>query len=144
MLVPVRTLCPTNGNVWSRATWGVVCFLAAAGCVESPPPLSGGKPVSYWVDASQDSDAKTRREAVFKLGNAGATSPAAMPAVIAALKDRDARVRREAILAIAKFGEAAKEAMPTLQYIRENDRDARARDYAGKALRRFEGTATAK
>jgi hypothetical protein len=127
--------CWANRVASSWATLAVVCVLALGGCNEAPPPLSGGKPVSHWVEASRDADAKTRREAVFKLGNAGATSPSAMPAVIAALKDRDARVRQEAILAIVKFGDAAKEAAPTLEDIRKNDRDSRAREYAGKALR---------
>ena len=57
---------------------------------------------------------------------------------MAALKDHDARVRQEAILAIAKFGDAAKESIPTLEVIRNSDRDSRAREYAGKALRKLQ------
>ncbi|HEV3256000.1 MAG TPA: HEAT repeat domain-containing protein, partial [Gemmataceae bacterium] len=91
-----------------------VAVLAAllSGCGKPQPTTAGGKPVSYWVEALHDRDARLRKQAAFKLGNVGPADAAALPALIGALKDRDARVRCEAILALVKFGPDAKEAIP--------------------------------
>ena len=109
------------------------------GCRESPPTLAGGKPVSHWVEVLKNSpDAKTRKEAAFKLGNVGPTDPTAFPTLIEALKDREAVVRHEAILAILKFGPTALEAVPTLTELRDRDRDPKVRDSATKALEKLQ------
>ena len=105
----------------------------SGGCGKEQPPTAGGKPVGYWVEALGAPDSRARRKAAFKLGNAGASEPAVVPALIGALKDRDAGVRGEAVLALLKIGPAAQEAVPALREARK-DRDARVRAYANKAL----------
>jgi HEAT repeat protein len=114
----------------------VLVAAALSGCDRARPTLAGGKPVSHWIQALQDSDPKVRKTAVFKLGNVGSTDPAALPGVTSALRDRDAKVRVEAILALMKFGPAAREAIPELTALRQ-DRDAQVRTHADKALARL-------
>ncbi|HMF12214.1 MAG TPA: HEAT repeat domain-containing protein, partial [Gemmataceae bacterium] len=75
----------------------------------------------------------------FKLGNVGASEAEILPAITAALKDSDAAVRREAILALVKFGADAKPVVPILAELRQHDRDAQVRKYAGLALDRLRG-----
>jgi len=116
----------------------VILLVFLQGCSQSPPTLSGGRPVSHWVEALRSSDAKSRKEAAFKLGNVGPTDPTALPALLGALKDRDAVVRREAILALLKFGPEAREAVPALTELREHDRDPKVRDYAARALEKLQ------
>jgi HEAT repeat protein len=113
--------------------------VAAVGCGEARPTTAGGKPVSYWVEALQDPDAKVRKKAATKLGNVGAADAAAVPALAGALKDRDAGVRAEAALALLRIGPAAREAIPALEDAARADRDARARGYAAKALEKARG-----
>jgi HEAT repeat protein len=114
----------------------MVVAASLSGCGQKPPPLAGGKPVSYWVEALRNPDPGLRKTAVFKLGNVGPADPAALPAVLAALKDRDALVRREAVLALVKFGPAAREAVPGLGELLR-DQDARVRLCAAKALEKL-------
>jgi HEAT repeat protein len=112
---------------------GVCC----AGCGKTSP-LAGGKPVSHWVAALRDPDAKVRKKAASKLGNVGTADAAALPALMGALEDRDAAVRCEAILALVKFGPAAKDAIPILTELHKKDRDAKVRAYASKALEKLQ------
>jgi HEAT repeat protein len=107
---------------------------ALLGCGKSEPALSGGKPVSYWVDALRAPDPRVRKEAAFKLGNAGPIEPTVYPAVVAALGDADAQVRVEVVKSLVKFGPAAKEAVPTLTELQQKDPDARVRTLAGRAI----------
>jgi HEAT repeat protein len=104
------------------------------GCGSSQPTLSGGKPIAYWVDALKAPDPRVRKEAAFKLGNAGPIEPTVFPAVHAALKDADPQVRGEAIRALAKFGPTAREAVATLEEMRRQDNDARVRQAAARAV----------
>jgi HEAT repeat protein len=71
------------------------------------------------------------------LGNVGTTDPAAIPALIAAVRDRDPSVRGAAILALLKIGPDAEEAIPVLSAA-QKDPDARVRSYAAKALERIQ------
>jgi HEAT repeat protein len=114
-------------------------FLAVccAGCGKSPPTLAGGKPVRYWIEALQNPDARVRKQAAFKLGNAGPVDADALPALLGALKDREAAVRSEAILALVKFGPAAGEAVPVLTELRLRDPNAQVRRYAAKAIEKL-------
>jgi HEAT repeat protein len=100
--------------------------------------LAGGRPVSHWLKGLQDRDAKVRKTAVIKLGNVGNADPAALPAVIGALKDPDAPVRCEAILALVRNAPLAREAIPVLTAMQQHDRSPQVRVYAAKALDKFQ------
>jgi HEAT repeat protein len=110
---------------------------AAGGC-ERPAPLAGGEPVSHWVQALKDPDARQRKKAAHKLGNAGPAEADVVPALTAALQDRDAGVRGEAALALGKCGPAAKDAIPALMALQQ-DRDPTVRTYAADALNKIQG-----
>lgn len=125
-----------------------LCILPAAiliativvGCSPRPTTtLSGGKPTGHWVETLRTSpDAKTRKEAAFKLGNVGLADPTVFTALSEALKDKDATVRCEVILALVKFGPAAREVVPKLADLREHDRDTKVRSYAAKAAEKLQ------
>ncbi len=120
-----------------------VCCIHVGGCGKPQAPLAGGKPVSHWVQALSDPDAKARQEAAFKLGNVGSSDASVIPALIGALKDSDARVRCEAILALLKSGRDAAAASDSLGELQMHDRDPKVREYAAKALQRLQaGTST--
>jgi HEAT repeat protein len=68
-----------------------------------------GKTVSQWVEALKDK--RLRFGAANALVRIG---PAAVPALIEALKDKDRNVRRAAALALGKIGPATKDAVPAL------------------------------
>ena len=122
-----------------RILLGAVLATLVCGCGEKRPTLAGGKPVSYWVEAVKGSDAKLRKTAVFKLGNVGPADPAAFPTVAAALADRDPAVRCEAILAVLKFGDQARDAESRLAEMEKQDKDAKVRTSAAKALQKLQG-----
>lgn len=114
----------------------LACVLST-GCREAAPTMAGGKPVSHWVQALKDPNAKIRKRAAFKLGNVGPADPTVLPALLEALRDNDASVRSQAILAIVKFGPQAKAAIPVLAELQQRDRDAQVRTYAAKALEKL-------
>jgi HEAT repeat protein len=122
-------------KVFSVALLAVV----VSGCARAEPTLSGGKPVDHWIKALTEPDAKVRKTAAFKLGNAGPVDAAVFPALVAGLKDSDPAVRCEVILALLKFGPVAKEAIPALTDLRQQDEEPKVRDYAAKALVKIEG-----
>lgn len=112
-----------------------------SGCAgKEAPTLSGGKPVSYWVEACRNPDPKMRKKAVFKLGNVGASDAAVLPTLIGTLKDADAGVRCDAILALLKCGADAKDAIPALTDVQRQDRNTTVRAYAAKALEILQGS----
>ena len=114
--------------------------IALAGCSSKPeaPVTAGGEPVSHWLDEAKKPGAKARKKAVRELGHVGKADPAAIPAVIAALKDPDATVRAEAALALLNLGPDAAEAVPALTEA-TRDKDATVRDHAEKALVKIKG-----
>ena len=114
--------------------WALIvsALTLAAGCGPAAPTLSGGKPVSHWVQALHDPDPKKGEEAVEKLGNVGSADPAAYPALTGALKDPNPRVRGAAILGLVKGGAAAKAAAPSLQDLKDHDPDPGVRNYAAR------------
>jgi HEAT repeat protein len=112
-------------------------MVALSGCGRKQPTSVGGKPVSYWVQALQEPDARSRKKAAFELGNVGAADPTVVPALAGALRDGDAVVRAEAALSLLKIGPAAREASPALVEA-QNDRDAKVRSYAAKALEKIQ------
>lgn len=79
------------------------------------------------------------RSASAGLGNVGPTDPLVFPSLKASLKDADPVVRGEVVLALVKLGPAAQDAVPTLTELRDRDRDAKVRAYAGKALEKIRG-----
>ena len=115
-----------------------VLAILLSGCNKERPMVAGGKPVSHWVEALKEPDAKQRKTAVIKLGNVGAADEAVLPALLGALADTDAGVRREAILALMKYGPGAREAIPRLTDLSKSDRDAQVRKYAARALEKLE------
>ena len=114
--------------------------VVVAGCGTSEAPLTaGGKPVAYWLDELKKPDPKARKKAVRELGHVGTADPAAIPAVVGAVKDRDAAVRREAVLALLNLGPAAKDAAAALSEAAAKDPDPGVRKDAAKALERVAG-----
>jgi HEAT repeat protein len=109
------------------------------GCGKPEAPLTaGGQPVAHWLDEVKKPDPKARKKAVRELGHVGTADPAAIPAVVGALKDRDVEVRREAALALLNLGAAAKDAESALTEA-ATDGDKTVREYAAKALDRIRG-----
>jgi HEAT repeat protein len=106
----------------------------ATGCGRTELPMAGAK----WAELVRGPDAKLRRKAAFTLGNIGASDPAVVPALLAALKDSDAGVRGEAVLALLKCGAAGRAAVNCLREMCQRDPDAQVRAYAAKAIDRLE------
>jgi len=119
----------------------LAALVALAGCggEERGPVLSGGKEVKSWVAELHNPKAQVRRQAVLKLGNAGDSDPAVLPALAEALLDLDAVVRRDAIRAVAKLTLPSALIKERLQIMSRSDRDTVARDLAAKALAHFGG-----
>jgi HEAT repeat protein len=117
--------------------WLFVAFAAIglAGC-GSPATMARGKPVSHWVAQLQSTDSRQRKTAVEVLGNVGTKDPAALTALIDALRDADPRIRDAAILALMKSGPAAARAAPALEAAAA-DSDQLVREHAAIALRRI-------
>jgi hypothetical protein len=108
--------------------------LLPGGCGQAPAlQTAHGKPVRHWVEALQSPDVKVRLRAVRTLGNVGTGDPAAVPALIGAVKDRDAGVRGAAIQALGRMGPDARSAVPALREARK-DADPTVRSQAGEAL----------
>jgi HEAT repeat protein len=117
----------------------VLPLILLAGCARNKGPLvTHGKPVSHWLEELKQQQPKARKKAVIALGHVGKANPAAMPAVIAALKDRDAGVRDAAVLALFNNGPDARDAIAALKEA-ANDRDPTVRSHALKALERIQG-----
>ena len=112
-----------------------------AGCSSKPaaPLTAGGEPVSHWLEEAKKPGAKSRKKAIRELGHIGKADPAAIPAVIAALKDPDATVRTEAALSLLNLGPDAADAVPALTEA-TRDPDIRVRESAEKALVKIKGS----
>jgi HEAT repeat protein len=122
-----------------RAAFGlIVSLFGLIGCDAQPKAtLVGGKPVSHWLTSLHDKDARTRKAAATHLGNVCATEPAAMTALIEALKDPTPEVRCEVLLALMHNGSAAKEAIPKITELQQKDPNDQVRAYAAKALEKI-------
>jgi hypothetical protein len=101
---------------------------------EIGPILSGGRELKSWLADLDNPRPQVRRQAVLKLGNAGDSDPATAEGLAGALHDPDALVRRDAIRAVAKLKQPGSLIKERLQTISRLDKDALARDLAGKAL----------
>jgi hypothetical protein len=115
----------------------ILCALSI-GCAAKQPLTVHYKPVGYWIQVLQHRDPKMRLKAVRALANVGTADPAALPALIEAVKDGDAGVRTEAILALLRVGPDAGAAVPALTAAL-NDEDPTVQSYAAKALQRIQG-----
>jgi HEAT repeats len=131
----------TLGRIRATIAVATICLPQFVGCGGEPPsPLTGGKSLSYWLQAVRAPDASVRKKAVFELGNVGPTDPAVIPALKAALQDREAPVRREALLALLKAPTEAGDALPTVQFMADRDPDPAVRNYAARAAKKLEGS----
>jgi HEAT repeat protein len=119
----------------------IVLFGTAAlpGCggQERGPILAGGREVKSWVADLHNPKPQVRRQAVLKLGNVGDADPAAAEALAEALHDTDPLVRSDAILAVVKLKQPGAAIKDQLETMTRSDKNARARDLAGKALERL-------
>src|SRR5262245_27416334 len=120
-----------------RTMMGVILLMAVGCSGREGPVQSHGKPVAYWIDELKSAEPKARVAAVKALGHAGKADPAALPAVIEALRDRTASVRAAAALVLIQVGPDAADAVPALTELRQ-DRDAQVRSYAARALERIQ------
>lgn len=115
-----------------------------AGCAKQEAQLQSahGQSVEYWVKETKQPKPKARIQAIRVLQSVGAADPAAIPAIIRALKDRDAKVRDAAALALLNVGPPAEEAVDALNAAKA-DQDATVRMHAEAALNRITGGASA-
>jgi HEAT repeat protein len=127
--------------MWRRRTKIAMAFafFSASGCsgTEQTPMLAGGREVKSWLAALHDPKPQVRRQAVLKLGNVGDADPIATEGLAEALQDTDALIRSDAILAIAKLTNPSETILAQLRVMSGSDRDARVRDHAQKAIKRF-------
>lgn len=125
----------------SSRTVLIVLFVTTAvpGCggEERGPLQAGGREVKAWVADLHDPKPQVRRQAVLKLGNVGDADPAAAEALAEALHDKDPLVRSDAILAVVKLKQPGAAIKDQLETMSRSDKNARARDLAGKALERL-------
>jgi HEAT repeat protein len=121
-----------------RPILAFLLVIMLTGC-RSRPVVDSAPRVRHWIETLRRDDARLRKVAAFKLGNLGLTDAGiVVPALMAALEDVDASVRREAILALLKCGPAAREAAGKLTEVERKDSDATVREYADRALKKFE------
>ena len=124
-------------RLWCDFLLVMGAFLAT-GCGEKRTPmLAGGREVKSWVADLQSPEARVRRQAVLKLGNVGGTDPSVAPALAQALRDPDALVRHDAMLAVVKLPTPPDDIVTTLRAMAKDDKDARCRESAGKALKKL-------
>jgi HEAT repeat protein len=121
-----------------RVSWLLILCALPIGCTAKQPLTVHYQPVGYWIQVLQNRDPKMRLKAVRALANVGTADPAALPALIKAVKDADAGVRAEAILALLRMGPDAGLAVPALTAAL-NDEDSTVQSYAAKALQRIQG-----
>jgi HEAT repeat protein len=88
-------------------------ILGAIGIVLCATTANGGD-LGELVKQLKDGDNETRRAAAKSLGEGGAESKQAVPALIYALKDRDMFVRRFSAQALGAIGPDARSAAPAL------------------------------
>jgi HEAT repeat protein len=118
----------------------VAAVLAVTGCGGEArgPLLAGGREVKAWVADLHDPKPAVRRTAVLKLGNVGDDDPAVAGALLEALSDTEMLVRRDAVLAVVKLKQPSDETFDKLRDMSRDDRDPRVREFATKALAKFD------
>jgi HEAT repeat protein len=123
---------------WAMLLMG---FAVAAGCAKKSagPIRSHGKTADQWIAELGSGDAAARKKAVQALGHFGKADPAALPAVISALKDADATVRDAAVIALLNLGPDARDAIAPLEEVRQGDSNPGIREHATRALERIRG-----
>ncbi len=117
-------------------------MVLAAGCnhEERGPVLAGGREIKSWVADLKSPKPQVRRQAVLKLGNVGDADPAAAEGLAEALRDPDPRVRHEAVFAVVKLKTPGDAILGRLDTMSRDDRDAKVRDVAQRALAKLKET----
>src|SRR2546425_1041708 len=92
----------------------LVLPVGVGGCGKAEPTV-GGQSVSHWIEALKSPDARLRKKAATKLGNAATIDAAAVPALVGAVKDRDAGVRAEAIVSLLRVGDDTPQTVAALK-----------------------------
>jgi hypothetical protein len=102
---------------------------------QEPEASYRNRSISQWIAALQTSDARSRAEAAYALGQIGAKAVRAVPILVGvAEKDADNFVRSEAVLALGTMGAPARSAMPSVIQLLKNDPIAGVRGAAATAL----------
>jgi hypothetical protein len=115
--------------------WPAILVCLFAGC-KKEPPRSGGRTASYWAEVlGKPEDVEQRRKAATKLGPLILTDPAALPALLGAVKDADPGVRAAVARSLGIYsGPKAPEVLPALREL-EQDKEANVRAAATQAIK---------
>jgi HEAT repeat protein len=117
-----------------RLVWLALLLALTGGC-KKDPPQSGGRTAEFWAQVLQEPDVEQRRKAATKLGPLILTDPAALPALLVAVKDADAGVRAAAAWSLGIYsGPKSSEVLPVLQEL-EKDKEAKVRAAATQAIK---------
>jgi HEAT repeat protein len=115
--------------------WVAILVCLFAGC-KKEPPRSGGRTASYWAEVlEKPGDIEERRKAATKLGPLVLTDPAALPALLGAVKDSDPGVRAAVARSLGIYsGPKAADVLPALREL-EQDREENVRAAATQAIK---------
>jgi len=125
---------------------GTTLMLAGSVAAQTTPaqsrePVSGGRPLSEWIQDLTAPAPQTRNAAAYEIAGMGSAAAAAVPALIATLDDPIAAVRFPAVIALMEIGPAAKAAVPRLQQMEEEEINDEIAAAARRALRRIQAEA---
>jgi HEAT repeat protein len=118
----------------------VAVLLLLLGCSltwAAPEPTYKGKPLPEWIKALASDDPAVRRDAAGALGQIGAGSSEAAPALVKALTDTDEQVRRLAIASLGELRPDAKVVIEPLAAVLLKDRVPGVRQQAAIVLGQY-------
>jgi HEAT repeat protein len=98
-------------------------------------PVSGGRPLSAWIEDLKAPSAQIRNAAAYEIASMGPKAKAAVPALIVLLDDPQASVRMPATVALLEIGPAAADAIPALEKVAKDDLNDDVAAGARRALR---------
>ena len=130
--------CPVAKPWLSIMICFTTLFFNSLGCQRTAELQSvHGQLVSHWLDELKKPDPKARKKAITALEGVGTADPAAIPAIIGALRDSDPSVRDVAVLTLLNIGPDVHDAATAPEGL-INDKDANIRAHATKsALNEF-------
>jgi HEAT repeat protein len=129
------TICGEKLTMMKRLISVVVLALILSGCAKKPPMQSGGRTAAYWAEALHEDDVEQRLKAAKKLGPLVLIDPAALPALLGALKDDEPEVRAAAARSLGTYTRPkAAEVLPALREVQERDKDPEVRESAAAAI----------